>query len=93
MSWCIVSHRIIRVGLTASVIVGSLLIKVLEVKPYGMLTDEDAQRDGFANLDELVGVLHDIYGEVGQDELVSIYGFEFIPTLIESTTVKESINN
>ena len=45
------------------------------------LTDEDARKDGFKNVDELINALRKVYGEVKPDDYVTIIEFELIQDL------------
>ena len=58
--------------------VGWAQIKRLIIKPFGQLNDEDATNDGFSSLPELKEALQNIYGNIPDDEPVSIYCFDFI---------------
>lgn len=51
-------------------------IRAFGVKRFGDLNDTDGIRDGFRNRQELLETLTKIYGEVRDDELVSIYLIE-----------------
>ncbi|ABM80811.1 ASCH domain-containing protein [Hyperthermus butylicus] len=45
------------------------------------LTDEDARKDGFRNLGELINALRKVYGEVKPDDYVTIIEFEVVQDL------------
>lgn len=45
------------------------------------LTDEDARKDGFRSLQELLRALRDVYGEISPDEPVTIIEFEVVQDL------------
>jgi len=48
------------------------------VKRISELTDEDAKRDGFLSREELIRVLHRIYGRLEEREFVTIVQFELL---------------
>ncbi|BEP16973.1 ASCH domain-containing protein [Pyrofollis japonicus] len=45
------------------------------------LTDEDARKDGFSNLNELLDALRKAYGEINPDDIVTVIEFEVIQDL------------
>ena len=49
----------------------------LRILPFKDLNENDALKDGFISLTELKNALMDIYGEIGETELVSIYEFDY----------------
>ncbi|HID43092.1 MAG TPA: ASCH domain-containing protein [Archaeoglobaceae archaeon] len=51
-------------------------IKKVVVKRVKELTDEDARTDGFGNLEELLSALKRIYGNLDENEFVTIVYFE-----------------
>lgn len=55
---------------------GQVEVTAVEVKPFGDLTGEDAERDGFDSLQELIGGLTDIYGDIPDDHPITIYTIE-----------------
>jgi len=57
---------------------GKVKISKFSVKKFRDLDDFDAQRDGFGRVEELKGVLSQIYGKIQVDEYVSIYNIDFI---------------
>jgi hypothetical protein len=57
---------------------GRVKITKFAVKKFGDLDDFDARRDGFDRQEELKEVLFNIYGEIREDEYISIYNIEFI---------------
>lgn len=54
--------------------VGVVHVTSLNIVPFSALSTEDALRDGFENVNELKGALASIYGAIGVDDLISIYG-------------------
>jgi hypothetical protein len=58
--------------------VGWAQINQLIVKPFGELNDEDARNDGFRSLSDLKQALQAIYGNIHEDETVSVYCFDFV---------------
>jgi hypothetical protein len=52
---------------------GSVNIVGLCYKPFGSLDESDASKDGFPNAAELKAQLREIYGEIHDDEIVSIF--------------------
>jgi len=46
------------------------------VKRVKELTDEDAKKDGFRNINELIDALKRIYGGIKGEDLVTIIHFE-----------------
>ncbi|MBI5392880.1 ASCH domain-containing protein [Candidatus Woesearchaeota archaeon] len=57
--------------------VGTIGIKKIVVKRFGDLNDDDAMREGVRlGVTFLKEALKTIYGEIKQDELISIYYFE-----------------
>lgn len=53
----------------------------VEYKKVSELTEEDARRDGFASLDDLLDALKKVYGEVSADDVVTIIHLEIIQRL------------
>lgn len=53
-------------------------INKVVVKRVDELTEDDAVLDGFQSLEELVSALHNIYGEVKDNELVIIIHFDLV---------------
>lgn len=58
--------------------IGEAKINVLRVLPIGELTEQDAINDGFSSLLSLKKALNKIYGEIEEQELVSIYEFKYV---------------
>jgi len=58
--------------------VAKVRIKDVRYKKVIDLTDEDARKDGFENVHELINELKRVYGDVRPDDLVSIIEFEVI---------------
>jgi len=56
-------------------------VKKVVVKRVKELTDEDAKRDGFNTRDELISALKRIYGDIADDEFVTIVHFELAKDL------------
>jgi|SRR3989338_1806291 len=57
--------------------IGTIGIKKIAVKRFGDLNDDDALREGVRlGVAFLKEALKNIYGEIKQDELISIYYFE-----------------
>ncbi|AIF69047.1 hydrothetical protein [Palaeococcus pacificus DY20341] len=56
-------------------------IKGITRKKVGELTNEDAKKDGFSDVRELMRALNKIYGELHKDDEVSIIEFELIKPL------------
>jgi hypothetical protein len=46
------------------------------IKRISELTDEDAERDGFGSIEELINALKKIYGNLEDSEFVTIVHFE-----------------
>ncbi len=46
----------------------------VRVKRVSELTEEDARRDGFKSLDDLLDALKSVYGDIGPDDYVTIIG-------------------
>lgn len=55
-------------------------VKKVVVKRVKELTDEDAIRDGFENREQLINALKKIYGNVDENEFVTIVHFEVLET-------------
>ncbi|MFP4558992.1 MAG: ASCH domain-containing protein [Archaeoglobaceae archaeon] len=53
-------------------------INKVVVKRVDELTEDDAVLDGFQSLEELFSALHNIYGEVKDNELVTIIHFDLV---------------
>jgi len=53
--------------------IGELVINEYRLKQIGMLSEEDACKDGFNSLQELQEILQTIYGQIQSNEYVSIY--------------------
>ncbi len=53
----------------------------VEVKRVSDLTEEDAKRDGFSSLHELLDALRGVYGELRPDDYVTIIGLRVIQRL------------
>ncbi len=51
-------------------------VKKVVVKRVKELTDEDAKRDGFNSREELISALKRIYGDIAEEEFVTIVHFE-----------------
>lgn len=49
-------------------------ITEVTVKRVSELTEEDARRDGFSSLDDLLEALRSVYGDLGPDDYVTIIG-------------------
>ena len=58
--------------------IAKVKIKDVKYKKVINLTDEDARKDGFENVHELIKELKRVYGNVRPDDLVSIIEFEVI---------------
>ena len=52
------------------------------VKRVSELTDEDARRDGFNSKEELIQALKKIYGEIKDNEFVTIVHFEVVESYL-----------
>ncbi len=57
--------------------VGSALLRKLTIKTFGELSEDDARNDGFQSLIQLKDALHSIYGKINDEEMISIYRFDF----------------
>lgn len=57
--------------------VGWAHLTKMVIKTFNQLSYEDAVRDGFLSLSELKNALQHIYGRINENELVTIYTFEF----------------
>ncbi len=55
-------------------------VKKVVVKRVKELTDEDAVRDGFESKEDLLNALKKIYGEINENDLVTIVHFEVLET-------------
>ncbi len=55
-------------------------VKKVVVKRVKELTDEDAVRDGFGSKEELLNALRKIYGDISENDLVTIVHFEVLET-------------
>ncbi|WP_456327717.1 ASCH domain-containing protein [Archaeoglobus sp.] len=55
-------------------------VKKVVVKRVKELTDEDAIRDGFESKEDLLNALKKIYGEINENDLVTIVHFEVLET-------------
>ncbi|AAB89733.1 MULTISPECIES: ASCH domain-containing protein [Archaeoglobus] len=53
-------------------------VKKVVVKRVRELTDEDAIRDGFKSREELISALKRIYGDIRDDEFVTVVHFEVV---------------
>jgi len=53
-------------------------VKKVVVKRVKELNDEDAVRDGFSNKRELIAALRRIYGDVKDEEFVTVVHFEVV---------------
>ncbi len=53
-------------------------VKKVVVKRIKELSDEDARRDGFESRDELLSALKKIYGDVKENEFVTVVHFEVL---------------
>ncbi len=53
-------------------------VKKVVVKRVRELTDEDAVRDGFKSREELISALKRIYGDIRDDEFVTVVHFEVV---------------
>jgi hypothetical protein len=58
--------------------------KVLKVvvKRVKELTDEDAVKDGFNSKEELISALQRIYGEINENDFVTIVHFELVESYV-----------
>ncbi len=54
------------------------IIRKAVIKRVKELTEEDALRDGFSSLEELINALRKIYGDLHENELVTIIHFELV---------------
>ncbi len=73
--------RIVELTVSNSKVFALARIKKVVVKRVKELSDEDAMRDGFAGRDELVAALRRIYGDVRDDEFVTVVHFEVVKVL------------
>ncbi|WP_280109488.1 ASCH domain-containing protein [Ferroglobus placidus] len=53
-------------------------IERVVVKRVSELTDEDARRDGFESKEELINALKKIYGNINENEFVTIVHFSLV---------------
>lgn len=58
--------------------VGTAVIKQLELKPFGELSQNDAINDGFDSLEDLKNAMNTIYGPIDNDHIMSIYTFSLV---------------
>ena len=56
---------------------GEAVISNIVEKKFSELTDKDAVKDGFLDLEELKTALRDIYGDLDDDSILYIYHFKF----------------
>lgn len=56
---------------------GEAVISKIVEKRFSELTDKDAIKDGFLDVDGLKTVLRDIYGDLDDDSILYIYHFKF----------------
>lgn len=57
-------------------VIGIARITKVEKKTLGDLTDEDAKRDGFENVNQLFKALRKHYGKISNKKEVCVIGFE-----------------
>jgi carbamoyltransferase len=58
--------------------VGKVRLTKMTIKPFRLLTDLDAHRDGFPHRQQLQAALQQIYGSIGLDDYIIIYDIELI---------------
>ena len=52
---------------------GNVQVKRISFKAFGDLDEEDARNDGFRSLNELRITLTEIYGDIGEFEIMTIF--------------------
>lgn len=57
---------------------GRAFISRIIPKKVGELNEEDALKDGFMCLDELLGALERIYGKLNKEDIVYIYNIDIL---------------
>ncbi|MHA1594905.1 MAG: ASCH domain-containing protein [Candidatus Baldrarchaeia archaeon] len=65
-------------------------ITKVEVKQLFKLTDEDAKRDGFLNVEELINGLKKYYESVKPDDVFTIIHFNIIATFLSPEEVLQT---
>ncbi len=73
--------------------IGNVLITNYIVKKFIKLSTNDAQLDGFVNLNKLKETLFKIYGKIEDDDLISIYTIKYIESENDSIFNQEIIKN
>lgn len=68
--------------------VAKVRITRVEKKTVRELTNEDARRDGFSDVKELLRELNRIYGELHGDDEVTVIGFEVVKRLEDGIPLK-----
>ena len=68
--------------------IAKVKIKSITKKKVRELTDEDARKDGFKNVKELLKALNKIYGELYGDDEITIIEFEVIKQFKEGIPLK-----
>ncbi len=57
-------------------------VEKVVVKRVSELTDEDARRDGFSSKDELIKALRKIYGDIKDNDFVTIVHFVVVESYV-----------
>ena len=57
-------------------------VEKVVVKRVGELTDEDAKRDGFGSREELIRALKRIYGDIRDNDFVTIVHFKIVESYV-----------
>ncbi len=57
-------------------------VEKVVVKRVGELTDEDAKRDGFGSREELIRALKRIYGDIKDNDFVTIVHFKIVESYV-----------
>jgi len=57
-------------------------VEKVVVKRVGELTDEDAKRDGFESREELIRALKRIYGDIRDNDFVTIVHFKIVESYV-----------
>ena len=57
-------------------------VEKVVVKRVGELTDEDAKRDGFESREELIRALRRIYGDIKDNDFVTIVHFKIVESYV-----------
>lgn len=73
--------------------VGKVEVTQYTVKPFGWLNDDDAQKDGFSQEQDLKAALQRIYGPIRQNEYISIYSLRLVEQDLGPTSLVRFSNS